>query len=141
MIARAGKDLGEVKSKEEMHAVLGEPAARGVADGKQYEEFRTRKMIAEDQSFGGEGYAMLLIMTCGACDLVFVPYECCLLGKRTLLGQTIRVTYERDGGIADVERDGESVLGLRRFHRSEEQEGEPSPPAVSAVPSPAPSPQ
>jgi hypothetical protein len=102
-----------------MHTILGEPVASGVLDGEEYEEFRTHKVIAKDQTmkYLSEGYAMLWFGTFGTFDLVCVSYELGRLGKRTLFGQTIRVTYWPGGSIAKVERDGESVLGnplLRR---------------------------
>ena len=76
MIGRTGKDLGEVESKEQMHAILGEPpVARGVAEDGPYEEFGTHRVIAEDWTRKGEGYAMMLGMTCGASELVAVPYQ------------------------------------------------------------------
>src|SRR5262249_22750475 len=84
-LAGVGKDLGHVETKEEMHAILGQPVARGIVEGGEYEEFRTRKVIAEDQSLTSEGYAMLWISTWGAADLVLVPCQLCLLGQRTLL--------------------------------------------------------
>jgi hypothetical protein len=108
-----------------MHALLGEPVARGVAEGVEYEEFRTRMVIAKSQWLA-EGYGMLWVTTCGAVDLIGVPYELCLLSKRTLLGQTIRVTYRQDGGIANVERDGESVLEFDGAFRAPD-ENHPAP--------------
>jgi hypothetical protein len=132
MIAGAGKDLGRVGSKEEMHALLGEPVARGVAGGEQYEEFRTRRVIANSQ-WDCEGYCILCATTCCAPDLVCVPYQLGLLAKRTVLGQTIRVTYDPDGGVGWVERDGESVTWpFRRRPRPESQQGG-EPPATAGV--------
>ena len=135
MIGRAGKDLGSIETKQQMHAFLGEPVAKGVDESGPYEEFRTRKVIAESPLSYGEGYAMLLFMTCGAVDLVAVPEQLYLLGKRSLLGQTVRVTYDQQGAVIDVERDGQSVigwLGLRR-HR-EAQRTDDSPPIAATRP-------
>jgi hypothetical protein len=135
LIAGAGKDLGKVSSREEMHAVLGKPVASGVAEGKQYEEFRTRKVIAQDQTGTGEAYVIYWASTFGTIELIGVPYQLWLLGKRTLLGQTIRVTYEQDGAIGEVERDGQSVLGIFGRHRpfQEPQAGEAQAAESSAV--------
>jgi hypothetical protein len=137
MIARAGKDLGSVETKQQMHAVLGEPAVKGVEERGPYEEFRTREVIAEDWSVKGEGYAMLLGTTCGAVELVAVPYQLYLLGKRSLLGQTVRVTYGQDGAIIGVERDGESVIGLFRPRRHREaqatDDSQPTAPMMSGA--------
>jgi hypothetical protein len=120
-----------------MHALLGEPVARGVAGGEQYEEFRTRRVIAKDQ-WDCEGYCILCAATCCAPDLVCVPYQLALLAKRAVLGQTIRVTYDPDGGVGSVQRDGESVTGpFRRRTRPEGQRGA-EPPATAGPVAPSP---
>jgi YD repeat-containing protein len=111
MIAGVGKDLGDVETKAEMHDALGEPVARGLANGEPYEEFRTRMVIADDQSASDEGYALLLFISCGTSELVTVPYQLGLLCKRSLAGQVVRVTYDQNGHVTQVDRDGESVLG------------------------------
>jgi YD repeat-containing protein len=140
MIAGAGKDLGAVDTRAEMHGVLGEPVTRGVANGEPYEEFHTRMVIRDDQSAAGEGYALLLFITCGTSELVTVPYQLGLLCKRSIAGQTVRVTYDKNGNVTQVDRDGESVLGL--FKKNRRSVGQPGneilPVAASDAPVPMP---
>ena len=140
MIAGAGTDLGAVETKAEMHSVLGEPVTRGLADGQPYEEFRTRMVISDDQSSTDEGYALLLFVSCGTSELVTVPYQLGLLCKRSLVGQTVRVTYDQKGHVSQVDRDGESVLGP--FKRTRRVPGQPGneilPVAASDAPAPKP---
>lgn len=141
MIAGAGKDLGAVETKAEMHGVLGEPVGQGVANGEPYEEFRTRMVIADDQSESDEGYALLLFVSCGTSELVTVPYQLGLLCKRSIVGQTVRVTYDQNGRVTQVDRDGESVLGP--FKKNRQPGGQPGseilPVAASAAPASKPS--
>ena len=91
----------------------------------------------------GEGYAMLLIMTGGTCELILTPVELSRMSKRTIFGQTIRVTYDPTGHVTGESLDGESLslFGFRRSATrdpekvisaptcSPETVGPPSPPA------------
>jgi hypothetical protein len=108
LVNQVGKDLSDVKNRQEVHAKLGEPASTGVAEGKAYEEFHTRQKIAgaDQRLFGGPGYAMGVYMTCGLSEVVLFPYELSLVGRRALFGQTVRVTYEADDAVAYVLLDG-----------------------------------
>jgi len=114
-----GEDLSVLKSKEEVRAHLGEPETSGVADGHPFEEYRTRRLIANpwDLDFISPGYAMGLIATLGTIDLILVPQQVFLVTKRTILGQTIRVTYDPAGSVTGLSRDGEPIgsLALRGF--------------------------
>ncbi len=112
LIAGVGKDLTGLKTRDEVHAALGPPATAGLADGTPFEEYRTRRKIVEGWNRYDEGYAMMLMMTCGAVDLICVPHELYLLGRRTLLGQTIRVTYDAAGTVTGMTLDGASLYWL-----------------------------
>jgi hypothetical protein len=107
LIAQSGTDLTPLTTKAEIHAALGEPAVSGVSGGQPFEEYRTRRKIADRPL--GEGYAIALVETLGAIDLICVPAELYLTGRRTLLGQTIRVTYDSTDKVAGLYRDGESL--------------------------------
>ncbi len=111
IIARTGTDLYCLKSKEEVQAKLGKPVATGMEDGEFFEEYRTRRKIAEQwpARCSGIGYAMLVTMTCGTSELISVPNELFILGRRTLLGQPIRVTYGEDGSVKYVRLDEPSM--------------------------------
>ena len=58
MIARCGEDLTGLSTKQEVHAQLGEPAAQGVVDGEPFEEFLTRRKIAEPHALSALGQGM-----------------------------------------------------------------------------------
>jgi hypothetical protein len=103
LIARSGTDLNALKTKEEIHALLGEPVACGVANGEAFEEYHTRRKISDDAILRlGEGYAMMMILTCGAIDVLYVPQELYLVGRNTLLGQKVRVIYDCSGTVTGV---------------------------------------
>jgi hypothetical protein len=109
MIASCGKDVTALKTREEVHVLFGAPAASGVEDGRLYEDFYTRMKIATRPCCDGEGYAFLLVWTCGAAELVTTPCELYRLCIRTVLGQTIRVSYDRAGKPYATSRDGDSL--------------------------------
>ena len=96
MIADCGKDLRSLKSREEVRAAFGKPEKCGVEDGKDFEEFRTRRKIHSDRQ---QGEAMLAGFTLGASEVVFLPLELCRLTTGTLFGQTIRFTYDPTGSV------------------------------------------
>jgi hypothetical protein len=111
MISGVGTRLLFLTTREEIHAQLGEPTVSGFADGEPFEEYHTRRKISEAGTLRlGDGYAMAWVATLGAIDLICVPHELYLLGRRSLLGQTVRVTYDEAGTITDLRLDGEQYL-------------------------------
>ena len=140
-IASRGKDVTALKTKEEVRAVFGEPTRSGVEDGLCFEEYRTRRKIVTPMWVGGgEGYVMLLVMTCYTSELGLTPIELYLMGKRTLLGQTIRVTYDATGHATGHYLDGEALwfLGFGRITTNQGVEVAPAPSFPTATPSPVP---
>jgi YD repeat-containing protein len=119
LIAQSGQDLSQIASKEEMRAALGQPVAKGVVDGCPYEDFRTRKVIANRLFGDGDGYVIWWVTTLGTIDLIGVPSELCGLAGRTLFGQTIRVTYDKNGNVQDVIRNGSPVTDRPQRSTSE----------------------
>ena len=137
-IASRGKDLTVLKTKDEVRAVLGEPNRCGVEDGVVFEEYRTRRKIVTPRwALYGDEYLTLLYLTCGTSELALTPIELYLMGKRTLLGQTIRVTYGATGYPCAHSLDGES-LWPRGFRNRRNQGVQLD--SVSAIPTATPSP-
>jgi YD repeat-containing protein len=115
----SGKDLTTLKTREAIHDQFGEPSATGFAEGKPFEEFRTRWKISEQKTAKCMTYGMGLAMTFGMGEpFYFFPHELYLLGKRTLLGQTIRVTYDGSGNVAGILLDGEQIDMFFGFERA-----------------------
>jgi hypothetical protein len=124
LIAQSGTDLDTLKTKEKIHALLGEPVACGVADGKAFEEYHTRRKISDHAIFRlGEGYFMAWTMTCGAIDLYCVPHELYLVGRNTLLGQKVRVTYDGSGTVTSVFLDSNPLAPWHLNGTADSQEG------------------
>lgn len=104
LIARSGKDLRPLKTKQQIHEEFGEPVASGISDGKPYEVFHTRQKISEHlrASSLGMGFGMSF----GLVELVQFPYELYLQGHKTAFGQTIQVNYDSEGNVSRLWLDG-----------------------------------
>jgi hypothetical protein len=117
LIARSGEHLGDLTTREQVHERFGEPSASGTfeelpregytcpAIGQPFEEFRTRRKIAEPMRSVSLG--MSFVMTFGLGEAIMFPYELSLLGKRTLLGQDIRCVYDSAGTVTHYYLAGE----------------------------------
>jgi hypothetical protein len=116
LIAGSGQDLADLKDRTEVHAVFGPPAAAGEDDGQPFEEYTTRRKISDPRSIG-PGMAMVYGATFGLYDLIGVPYELYLTGRRTVQGQRLRFTFDVDGQVIAVGFDGEQVLLPPRYSR------------------------
>jgi len=102
LIARSGVDLHTLTTREKVHEKFGKPSASGTAEGKPFEEFRTRRKIAEP--FRGDLLGMSFAWTWGLAEVITFPYELYLLGNRSLLGQDIRFTYDSSGIVRHIHR-------------------------------------
>jgi len=126
LIAGAGTDPTEFKTKEEVHANFGEPCASGSVEGTLekdqhtprdaafYEDYMTRRKIA-DRSFSDSmgAYGLCFISTLGTIELLLVPQQLYLMTKRTIAGQTLRIIYDANGKVVGGQLDGEEII---HFH-------------------------
>jgi hypothetical protein len=109
LIARSGKDLHTLTTREQVHASLGEPSTTGIENGKSFEEYHTRQKISESETVRVYGLGMGIVMSYGAYELIAFPKELYLLGSRTLRGQTLRVRYDENGKVSGFALDGEPL--------------------------------
>lgn len=108
MIVGSGQNLSDLKDQAAVQAAFGSPTAAGEADGRPFEEFTTRRKIAEPWRVA-PGMAMMYAMTLGLGEVVLLPVELYRTGRRTILGQQLRFTYDADGRVAAIRWDGDSV--------------------------------
>jgi hypothetical protein len=116
-IAKAGKDLSPLESREDARAQFGEPIATGTDGESPFEEFRSRQKLSEPARASTHG--MGIAMTFFLFELYLFPRELCFLTKRTLFGQTIRVIYSPDGRIERMKIDDFPVWFGKKPSRSE----------------------
>jgi YD repeat-containing protein len=127
-IARMGKDLDRLATREQVHADFGEPCRTGTVDGNAFEDYRTRRKMSERLRSCEQG--MAFVMTFGVGELGWFPYELYLLGRRTLLGQEVRFVYDDAGRVIGIHLDGKP-LGLLPCPDSPGFEPEPAAPPPS----------
>jgi YD repeat-containing protein len=113
LIARSGTDLTALKSRDEVHAMFGQPVATGVVkgcEGETFEVYVTRRKIAalpeEPSGRGPESlaYPGTLFFSLGTCELVLIPEQLTLMAVRFVGGEKIRFTYDRSGRLIEVLR-------------------------------------
>jgi hypothetical protein len=107
MVAMSGKDVSTFASMDQVHKEFGKPAATGVADGHDYEEFTTHSKIADPQRAGI--LIMGDLMTSGLMEFFLFPYEMAALGHTAIIGETLRFCYDQQGSVTDVFLDGEQI--------------------------------
>jgi hypothetical protein len=100
LLATSGKDLGTLPTREEVREEFGPPVASGVEDGAHYEDFHTRRKIADWRD--GTGYAMGYAMTLGLVELYALPRQVFITSKRSVLGQDLRFYYDETGKVVQV---------------------------------------
>jgi hypothetical protein len=107
LIARSGKDLSKLTTREEVHREFGEPDKIGAVGGYACEDYCSRRKISEPVRSNslGLGFAM----TFGTAELVAFPMEICFFSRRTVLGQSLRFAYEDNGQVMRVFLDGERL--------------------------------
>ncbi|MBX9627841.1 MAG: hypothetical protein K2X82_28845 [Gemmataceae bacterium] len=125
-VASSGTELAKLKTRDEVRGKFGEPVGQGTEEGEFYEDYRTRRKIAEQ--WKGIYSCMGFAYTLGLSELYAFPHEVFVAARRSLAGQTVRVEYDGAGEVAGVRLiDGGGPTGWRR-------------PTPAAAPSPGPPP-
>ncbi len=127
LIAGSGKDLATVTTREQVHAQFGEPVAKGFdEEGDFYEDFRTRRKIAE--KFRGGYMGAAVVKSCGTLEFLLLPHELYLLGSRTFSGQTIRFSYDETGKVQMRKLDGDCLLSCQWWNPLPPEDAAPEKP-------------
>jgi hypothetical protein len=107
MVAVSGKDVSTLASADQVHKEFGKPTATGVADDREYEEYKTHCKIADPQRAGI--LVMGDLMTSGLMEVFLFPYEMACLGHTAIMGDTLRVCYDSQHNVTDVYLDGDQI--------------------------------
>ena len=105
LVATSGKNPGTLANREEVRQTFGTPAATGLEDGRYYEDFYTRRKIADWH--GMTGYSMGYAMTLGFIEFYCLPRQLFITSKRSVLGQDLRFVYDETGKVVQVRLDGQ----------------------------------
>jgi hypothetical protein len=112
LVISSGTDLGALPTREEVRAKFGTPVASGTEEGKQYEDFRTRRKIAEPDKmiYLLMGYAY----TFGLGEVVWFPHQSFVAARRSIVGQDLRFYFDEAGNVTAARHDGGWVTGVPR---------------------------
>jgi hypothetical protein len=95
LIASSGKDLSQLKTRDEVREQFGEPMMSCNEEGRDFDDFRSHRKIA--YQLRTAGYSMSLAMTLGLGEFITFPYEVYETGKDVIVGQDVRFYYDENG--------------------------------------------
>lgn len=96
-----GQNLANLESREAVHHSFGSPIAEGSEEGQRFEEYETRRRIAEPLL--GSNYGLSFAMTFGLSEVVNVPLECFRQTTDLSFGQTVRFYYDASGKMTSFQ--------------------------------------
>jgi hypothetical protein len=103
LMSECGKDVSYLSTKEQVHALFGQPIASGQlfdqkGEAGSWEEFHTRKIVAnplrEDPCYG-----MSVIMTYGLGEILYDGQILSSWGKAIVIGNQLRFSYDPGGRL------------------------------------------
>jgi hypothetical protein len=104
LVASIGTDTSRFDTREQVRAEFGVPDLVGETNGQPYDQFHSRRMIADQLHASHE--VMASGMTLGLYEFVGLPNELVLVGGRLWAGQELRFEYDESGRVVRVLRDG-----------------------------------
>lgn len=107
ILADSGTKLLELRDRDQVHKVFGTPVSIEQTDWSDYEEFNTRRKIAEphDSLFFFMGNAV----TFGLGEVVWFPLEVSRTVARSVTGCRLCFTYDKNGNVTAIHLDGQRV--------------------------------
>jgi hypothetical protein len=111
LLMRTGTDI-DLGSRDDVHRELGSPTSTNEEHGQHCEEYFTRRKIAESYSTT-QLEAMSHFRTLFIFEPIVFPIEFYTAIKRSVVGQQIQFTYDADGKITSICRDGIMVRDTR----------------------------
>jgi hypothetical protein len=105
LVAKTGTDTTRFATREQVRAEFGPPDETGEEKDEPFDQFRTRRKIADSHHSASLG--MSWAMTFGLADLVEFPRELILVGGRLWDGQDLRFEYDASGRVVRVLLDRE----------------------------------
>ena len=115
MIANCGKDMSQLKTREEVHKEYGEPIASGIEKDKRYEDFHSHRKVVDEEE--ASDVSMAIGMTFGLGEFVYFPVETYRAMRATVFGQDLRFYYGSSGNVEDVKLNGRTMV----FNRKDRQ--------------------
>ena len=96
ILSDIGPEYSEFDTREKAHKLFGKPTSAGSEDGQAFEEFYTRRKFKDG---GGMEDLARFYCTLGLNELYLFPVALFRLTRTTILGQTLRLTYDEEGSV------------------------------------------
>jgi YD repeat-containing protein len=114
-IVNSGQDLSGLATRSQVQAAFGQPVTSGQTDSRPFEEYTIHRKIAEP--WKNTYLAMGDAATLGLGEIVWFPQQLYLAGRRSVVGQHLRFTYDDAGNVTAIRFDGDPVLLPPRSER------------------------
>ncbi|MFO0863420.1 MAG: hypothetical protein U0744_01945 [Gemmataceae bacterium] len=100
LVANCGVDVTALSDKEKVHRKFGKPEKTGETDGAAWEEYVTRRKVANPTmgAYAGMGSAMTLFVL----EPYFLVCEVYDAGKGTIVGRTLHIEYDAAGKVTAI---------------------------------------
>ena len=110
LIVNSGQDLSKLTTRAQVHEAFGPPAAVEPTGEHTTEEFTTRRKIAEP--YKNIYLAIGYVITLGLGELIWFPHQLYVAGRRSIVGQHLRFSYDSEGRVTEIRHDGDAVIGV-----------------------------
>jgi hypothetical protein len=104
LIAYSGENVGKLANREQVRESLGTPCKSRDDNGHRFDEYHTRRKIAEPNVAGVN--FILGVESLGVLELWMFPSTLCQWTWTTLAGQDLRFEYGTNGEVERVLIDG-----------------------------------
>jgi hypothetical protein len=124
LIARSGKDLEAMTTREEVRKDMGVADEIGMVNGEPYEEFRFHGKVADFWKAHSNG--MGFVMTFGLGEVVQFPEAVFEAGQEVIDGHAVRFYYDPIGNVTGCVLDGKPLTPCL-FFRGRKRANQPPP--------------
>ncbi|MBX9584098.1 MAG: hypothetical protein K2X87_27680 [Gemmataceae bacterium] len=114
LVASAGKEPVAFTTREQVRAEFGRPTATGEEAGRFYEEYVTRRKLAEPLLLAN-GMLMASYCTFGLAEAALFPLTIYETGRGFVVGRRLRYEYDESGKVRAVKLDGGTLLHAAPF--------------------------
>jgi hypothetical protein len=104
-VARSGKDVGELTTREQVLKEFGKPTSSSTEDDKEFDEFRYHGKVANEPK--ADEYRAAFALTLGLGEFFIFPLSVFETGRDFVAGQEIRFYYDQNGRTSECLVNGE----------------------------------
>jgi hypothetical protein len=107
LIAYSGKDVGNLKTREQVHESLGTPSKSGTDGSYPFDEYHTHRKTSEPKAAGAT--LILGAYTLGLMEMWAFPLRVYESAWTIVFGDDLRFLYKSDGSVEIIQINGQSM--------------------------------